>query len=240
MITIKIKLFNIFLLTLAFFSAFGVVHGVGAEVDEDSIYILKNINIYKKSVEDMRFIVNSLKEDIEAENKKNQIIDDKGYYEKITRMRAEIEKLKLYNGFVDVVGPGIMLSVSDSKSEDESIDIMEKIVHDVDITVLINDLRNAGAEAIDVNSKRIINISEVVCAGPLLKINGDVVPAPFIIKAIGDPEALYNAVSDVGTYAYDLKHMYNMEVSTVMSYYLPAIPMFRGRNYEIKYSEILE
>lgn len=239
MVAIKIKPFNIFLLALAFLASFVVVHGTCAEIDENSIYILENLHGYKKAVDDIRTIVDSLKKEIESENKKIELADNKDYFDEIIRMNNEIKELKLYNGFSSVRGPGIMLSVSDSKSEDVTVDVMEKIVHDVDITVLINDLRNAGAEAIDVNNKRIINISEVVCAGPLLKINGYVVPAPFIIKAIGDQEALYNAVNDVGTYAYELKHMYDMEVSTMRSDYL-TVPMFRGRNYEIKYSEILE
>lgn len=153
-------------------------------------------------------------------------------------MNSEIEKLKFYNGFTDVRGPGIMLRVSDSTSEDQSIDVMDKIVHDVDITVLLNDLKNAGAEAIDVNGKRIINISEVVCAGPLLKINGEGVPAPFVIRAIGDREVLYNAVNDEGTYAYALKNQWGMEVTIIMSYDL-VMPRFYGDEHEIEYTEII-
>ena len=151
----------------------------------------------------------------------------------------KIQELKFYNGFTYVRGPGIMVRVADNISDDVSIDIMDKIVHDVDITILINDLKSAGAEAIVVNGKRIINISEVVCAGPLLKINGDSVSAPFIISAIGDQEALYNAVNDEGTYAYELKNQWGMEVATIKSYNL-SIPKFFGNTYEINYAETIE
>lgn len=154
-------------------------------------------------------------------------------------MSSEIEELKDFNGFTDMRGPGIMIRVSDSISEDASVDIMDKIVHDVDITILLNDLKSAGAEAIVVNGKRIINISEVVCAGPLLKINGDGVSAPFIICAIGDQEALYSAVNDEGTYAYELKNQWGMEVATMKSYNI-VIPKFFGDKYDIKYAETKE
>ena len=132
-----------------------------------------------------------------------------------------------------------MMRVEDSTSEDENLDIMDKIVHDVDITILLNDLKSAGAEAIDVNSKRIINISEVVCAGPVLKINGEAVPAPFVIRAVGDQEALYNVVTEEGTYAYDLKNKYGMEVAVIMSYNL-SIPKFKEADSQVKYAQSAE
>ncbi|WMJ76722.1 MULTISPECIES: DUF881 domain-containing protein [unclassified Sedimentibacter] len=146
--------------------------------------------------------------------------------------------MKFYNGFTDVRGPGIYFKISDSTIEDDSLDIMQKIVHDVDITVLLNDLKAAGAEAIAVNSKRIINISEVVCAGPLIKVNGEGVSAPFFISAVGDMEDLYTAVTEEGTYAYDLKNTYGMAVDVIMSYNVP-IPKYKRNNetnYEVKYA----
>ncbi len=115
---------------------------------------------------------------------------------------------------------------------------MQKIVHDVDITVLLNDLKAAGAEAIAVNNKRIINISEVVCAGPLIKVNGEGVSSPFVISAIGDMENLYTAVTEEGTYAYDLKNTYGMAVDARMSYNVP-IPKYKRNNktkHEVEYT----
>jgi uncharacterized protein YlxW (UPF0749 family) len=132
-----------------------------------------------------------------------------------------------------------MLRVSDNINEDYDLDLMERIVHDVDIVVLLNDLKAAGAEAIEVNGKRIINISEVVCAGPLIRVNGEVIPAPFVIIAIGDMDKLYNAVTEEGTYAYELKNTYGMEVVVAQGYNL-TVRGFRGINYETKYAEIVE
>jgi uncharacterized protein YlxW (UPF0749 family) len=232
---IKIKPFNLLIFILFFIATFGVVSGVDAKVDENTIYALKELYKNEQNLSDMNLIVEKLKAEIKYESSKLENLKDKSYLEEVIAMNKEIEELKFYNGFTDVRGPGIMIRVSDSKSEDESLDIMDKIVHDVDITILLNDLKSAGAEAIDVNGKRIINISEVVCAGPLLKINGESVPAPFIIRAVGDQEALYNVVNDEGSYAYKLKNTFGMEVVTMMSYNL-VIPKFYGNNYEVKYT----
>lgn len=223
---------------IVFISTTFVIKGAYADVDENSIYNLRELCRYEINVNDVRKIVENLKVSVEEENSKLLEDINPNFLDEIININSEIEELKFYNGFTDVRGPGIMLRVSDSKSEDQSIDIMDKIVHDVDITVLLNDLKNAGAEAIDVNGKRIINISEVVCAGPILKINGEGVPSPFVIRAIGDQETLYNAVNDVGTYAYVLKNQWGMEVTTMMSYDL-VMPKFYGDEHEIKYTEII-
>lgn len=240
-IEIKIKTINIFIAVLGFIAAAFIVNGVDANIDEDTIYVVKNLNHYEKNIEDMRNVVEDLR--VEIENKKKFIdgYENSSYLDDIISINAQIEELKFYNGFTDVRGPGIMLRVSDSTIEDESLDIMERIIHDVDVTVLLNDLKAAGAEAIDVNGKRIINISEVVCAGPVLQINGEAVPAPFVIRAIGDMESLYSSITEEGTYAYNLKNNYGMEVEAKMVYNM-SIPRYKrygydyGDGYEVKYA----
>ncbi len=244
-IHIKIKTINIFLAILGFITALFIVNGVDANIDENTIYVIKNLDHYEKNIEDMRNIVENLREEVNIEKKDIDSYENISYLDDIISINAQIEELKFYNGFTDVRGPGIYLKVSDSTSEDESLDIMERIIHDVDITVLLNDLKAAGAEAIDVNGKRIINISEVVCAGPILRINGEAVPAPFIIRAIGDMESLYESITEEGTYAYNLKSNYGMEVESIKVYNM-SIPRYKrygydyGDGYEVKYADIVE
>ena len=224
---------------MVFIVAAAVVNGVDASIDENSIYLLKNLNKYEENIEDMRNVVDNLKTDVVNEEKQISDYKNDDFFDRIIDINFQIEELRFYNGFTDVRGPGIMLRVTDSTSEDENLDVMDKIVHDVDITVLLNDLKSAGAEAIDVNGKRIVNISEVVCAGPVLKINGEAVPAPFIIRAVGDQEALYNVVTEEGTYAYDLKNKYGMEVAVMMSYNL-RIPRFNEEDSQVKHAQSAE
>ncbi|WP_019229493.1 DUF881 domain-containing protein [Sedimentibacter sp. B4] len=230
---------NIIIFILVFTVSAAIVNGADAGVDENTIYALKNLNNYEKNVKDMREVVKNLQDEVLYEKSQAKDLDNDNFLEAMIEMNHQIEELKFYNGFTDVRGPGIMLRVSDSLSDDENLDIMDKIVHDVDITVLLNDLKSAGAEAIDVNGKRIVNISEVVCAGPVLKINGEAVPAPFVIRAVGDQEKLYNVVTEEGTYAYDLKNKYGMEVAAIMSYNL-KIPKFYGINSENKFAQSAE
>lgn len=216
-----------------------------ADIDENTIYVIKNLNNYEKNIDDMKNVVEELRSEVDNKKKFISGYENSKYLDDIISINSQIEELKFYNGFTDVRGPGIFLRVSDSTIEDESLDIMERIIHDVDVTVLLNDLKAAGAEAIDVNGKRIINISEVVCAGPVLRINGEAVPAPFVIRAIGDMEELYAAITEEGTYAYNLKNNYEMEVEAKMVYNM-TIPKYKrygydyGDGYEVKYAVSVE
>lgn len=59
--------------------------------------------------------------------------------------------------------------------------------------MVINELKIAGAEAISVNGKRIHETSYIRCTGPVITVDGETFPAPFVIEAIGNPETLADA-----------------------------------------------
>lgn len=220
---------------MVFIVSFALSNNIDAGVAVDDIYLMKKISKYDSYIEEMENITEDLKKEIETQKQEIKKLQIDDYEKKVQEYTLLTKKLEYHNGFTDINGPGIMIRLSDSTIEDDSLDIMQKIVHDVDVTVLINDLKSAGAEAIDVNGKRIVNISEIVCAGPILKINKEAVPAPFIIRAIGNQQELYNSVTAEGTYAFDLKSKYGMEVSVLRSYNL-VIPRYYTKNFELKYT----
>ena len=237
MIIIKNKIVNIIIFILVFLSTTAVIIGADAGIDENTMYSMKNLNKYDRSIREMRLLVSNMQDAVDEEQKNFDNYENNKFLNTIIEINSQIEQLKFYNGFTHVRGPGIMLSVSDSVSEDPDLGLMERIVHDVDIVVLLNDLKAAGAEAIEINGQRIINISEVVCAGPLIRVNGYVIPAPFLIRAIGDSDKLYDAVNQEGTYAYELKNTYGMEVNIRKAYNL-SIPKYRGK-YQIEYAQTI-
>ncbi|HHZ00110.1 MAG TPA: DUF881 domain-containing protein [Tissierellia bacterium] len=233
------KSFNLIAFLLVFLVTASVVNGADAGIDENTIYEIKNLSKYTRSIEEMKLLIQSMQNAVDKEKKSLAEYESKKYINEIAEISSQIEQIKFYNGFTDVRGPGIMLRVSDNVSEDTDLGIMERIVHDVDIVVLLNDLKAAGAEAIEINGKRITNLSEVVCAGPLIRVNNEVIPAPFVIVAIGDMDKLYEAVTEEGTYAYELKNTYGMEVVAVKGYNL-TVRRFRGIKYKNKYAQIIQ
>lgn len=113
----------------------------------------------------------------------------------VSELQEELKNNKLMIGGLDVVGEGITIKLTDGSYsfDDEFYDnILDRIIHNYDITYVINDLRNAGAEAISINGQRVIDTTEVYCDGPLLRVNGVKISAPFYINAIGNKETLKN------------------------------------------------
>lgn len=108
-------------------------------------------------------------------------------------------------GMTEVTGPGVIVTLSDSKRDASTVlNASDLIVHDVDVLSVINELKNAGAEAISINDQRIVPTTSISCGGNIIDINGEKVGAPFEIKAIGLPEQLA-ALSRQGGYLEILK-----------------------------------
>jgi len=96
-------------------------------------------------------------------------------------------------GLSEVKGNGVVITVDDSQNISLSslyVDPNWLIVHDIDIINIVNELKNVGAEAISINEQRIVSTSAIECDGNVIKVNGQKIGAPFVIKAIGLPELL--------------------------------------------------
>lgn len=128
--------------------------------------------------------------------------------EKTTQNNEELEQaeseIKLGNkllGLTDVTGPGVIITLQDAKdiNPNLSLSISDFLVHDMDVLSVINELKNAGAEAISINDQRLVSLTSISCGGNVIDINGEKVGAPFVIKAIGFPEQLAN-ISRPGGY----------------------------------------
>ena len=120
--------------------------------------------------------------------------------------KSNEEEIKVSNavlGLSDVTGEGVEITLQDNQdvtTETATNDISYYVVHDIDILSVVNELKNAGAEAISINGERIINTTSITCAGNVAQINGEKVGAPFIIRAIGKSETLYEALNRPGGY----------------------------------------
>ena len=96
-------------------------------------------------------------------------------------------------GLAEVTGPGVIITVADSDIDSNSVvDATDFIIHDTDILKIVNELKNAGAEAISVNDQRVVPTTSIECGGNIITINGQKIGSPFTIKAIGLPENLAN------------------------------------------------
>jgi uncharacterized protein YlxW (UPF0749 family) len=89
-----------------------------------------------------------------------------------TELNKSLQDLKTFAGLTEVEGPGVTVVLTDSKRPlDEVLDANENIIHDQDVLSVINELWNAGAEAISINDKRIGPGSWVRCAGTRILVD---------------------------------------------------------------------
>jgi uncharacterized protein YlxW (UPF0749 family) len=98
----------------------------------------------------------------------------------------DLQALRVANGEVEVVGPGVTVLVEGRLAVFELQD-------------LVNELRNASAEAIAVNGVRVVSRSAIVQDqnGDLV-VDRQLISRPYRLEAIGDPDTLAPALERKG------------------------------------------
>ena len=163
---------------------------------------------------------------------------------KATQNNTELENSEIQRnkankmiGLSEVKGPGVIVTLKDSTlNPANAFNISDLLVHDLDILSVINELKNAGAEAISINDQRIVSTTAISCEGNVININKVKVGAPFVIKAIGLPESL-SALERPGGYLEILKK-YSIEANLEKSNEI-TIPKYSGK-IEFTYGKNVE
>lgn len=126
----------------------------------------------------------------ELENERTNATQNNG---ELSELENTIKEGNKALGLTEVKGKGVIVTLDDNKDISLSewyLDPNLLLIHDTDIISVVNELKNAGAEAISINDQRIVTTSAIECDGNVIKINDTKINAPFIIKAIGFPESL--------------------------------------------------
>ncbi|KNF09917.1 hypothetical protein CLPU_1c00820 [Gottschalkia purinilytica] len=201
-------------------------------VSLNSIEVMKNeVENSRKEIDDLNKLVES--KSLELQNVKKALISDDKSIEEV--IEKQVNDLKIIGGLEDLTGPGIKVVISDNDNKEIlGKDVNQDIIHDGDIQVILNDLKKAGAEAISINGQRVLSRSEIKCGGPIIRINKRSSANPFVITAIGDPKALYAAISAPQSYGWTLKEVYKIKVDTEIKDEV-FIPKYYWRDSEFKY-----
>ena len=194
--------FMCFALTLGICVQLKTVKGsnsvIGQNYEENNLRaeVLRYKEKYDNKYKDLEKAEEELEEERQKSTENNSYLEQK---------EEEIKQGNKIIGMTEVTGPGVILILSDSKKDaNTALNANELLVHDADVLSVINELKNAGAEAISINDQRLVPTSSIVCGGNIIEINGEKVGAPFEIKAIGLPEQLA-ALSRPGGYLEILK-----------------------------------
>ena len=128
----------------------------------------------EEKLTDTKSKINEYNEKIQSNQEASELLDE------------ELEQSNLLVGKTNVQGEGIIITLKDNE---------EKSIEASDLRTLINELKNAGAEAISINDNRILNMTELVDVNGVILINEERIVSPYIVKAIGDQTYLSSAIS---------------------------------------------
>lgn len=100
-------------------------------------------------------------------------------------LAARARRLEARTGFGPVTGPGIVFTVDDAESGDET-----QVVRDDDLAILVDGLWSAGAEAIAINGQRLTARTSIQNSGRAVHVNTRPLAPPYRVEVIGDQDTL--------------------------------------------------
>ena len=106
-----------------------------------------------------------------------------------TQAEEQIKVLGILAGTLPAQGPGVRITLTDPNAKIESGNLLDAI----------EELRDAGAEAIQINGKvRVVASTDLTDDPPGIRIDGETLQAPYVIEAIGDSHNLSEAANFPG------------------------------------------
>ena len=92
----------------------------------------------------------------------------------VDAVRTDLRRVRAWVGMAPVRGPGVEITIAGPLPGDA-------------VSELLNELRNAGAEALDVDGVRLVPGSVVAGPAGALTLDGQSLPNPLRVRAIGSP-----------------------------------------------------
>lgn len=101
---------------------------------------------------------------------------------------AESRALGILLGTLPAVGPGVIVTITDPGANLTGEDLLD----------VIEELRGAGAEAIQFGTVRVTTSTSFEGSGGTVAVDGAVLPSPYRVTAIGGPKTLDTALNIPG------------------------------------------
>jgi uncharacterized protein YlxW (UPF0749 family) len=127
------------------------------------------------------------------------------------QIRTDLNRMLGWSGALGVTGAGVRVAVEGALPGDA-------------VEALLNELRNAGAEAISIGAIRIVPGVVVIGAADTLMVSGVPLSGPLEILAVGQPEALAGSLARAGGPIAQLAARYPEVLVTVSTADLVEVP----------------
>ncbi len=147
--------------------------------------------------DELRTGITSFKQKTEETNKRLEEVNAKisEYEQTISNntqasevLTKELEQFNNILGKNTVKGEGVVITLTDTRNQR---------IWSEDLRLLVNELKEAGAEAISINDQRIVYDTYIVdISNTYIRINGqEMIVSPYVVKAIGNPTYLESGLS---------------------------------------------
>lgn len=201
---------------------------------------------YKDAIEEREALykeISNLKEENKETTEKIKKYNESGHKSPkiIEDMKSQVADYATLNGTRPASGPGIVIKITDGKISkgDSNFEAMSRIFHDNDMALVLNEVRNAGAEAIAVNNHRVMVNTGVICNWAFIGFEDDSMEsAPFYVYAIGDPDRLEESLLQEGSHIQKLIiRKLNIEIEKKDNITIPGTEQKNGVNYMKRYEK---
>ena len=143
---------------------------------EQLVELLDNLSVQEQNLRVERGRLESQVSQLQDESQKEEAAA-------AAAKKAE-EQAKINSGQVAVHGPGIEMVIVDSTHSLSSTHFV----------MAMGELRNAGAEAVDINGHRITIASSFTSDGGVIRVDGEEITSPYVWKVIGDSQTISTAL----------------------------------------------
>lgn len=180
------------------------------------------------SIEDLDAQLASLTKERDAAEQKvaelNQRLEKRrNSNELMANMQKDLQRINLSGGLYPCQGPGISITINNRSSSFQKNELNNgSFAEATYLLLLINELKDSGAEAITINDQRIMAMSEVYWTGTMIVVNGNQVRAPYHILAIGDPDNLEAGMLLKGGFVHNLQFHRQIDLKKVDPIIMPA------------------
>lgn len=135
----------------------------------------------------------------------------------------ELNQLRLVNGLSEVSGSGVEMVIG---AEVKAQDLLD----------LVNELRNAGAEALAINNLRLSGLSAILADKGQVFVDDTPVASPYTLRAIGHADTLERALLRKGGLMSYLESTYPGATIRVKKAPKLVLPFYKG-GYTFRYAK---
>lgn len=147
----------------------------------DLVELLRSLDAANQRLDRQINELTSTRDDLLDDSKQSTAAQDQA--------RAQADALAILAGTAPATGPGVVVTISDPEGGVDAGALLDAV----------EELRNAGAEAIVINgTARVVGQTYLIDTAEGIRVGGRDVQPPYVIEAIGDPETMATATQIIG------------------------------------------